>query len=135
MALYYRKRFENGQEIVVWEITEREEELIEIISQEGHKTEAFNQTSNLRRRLEQMAVRALLDRLFTPQTRVCYQESGKPLLENKGNSLENKVPALSIAHTRRFAVVLTAPGGKADIDVECFLRDCTPVAKNALHFS
>ena len=39
---------------------------------------------------------------------------------------------MSIAHTRRFACIVTAPGDKAGIDLECLSRNFEAVAKKAL---
>ncbi|HKM31707.1 MAG: 4-phosphopantetheinyl transferase family protein [Bacteroidales bacterium] len=132
MGLYYRERFSNGQEIAVWEITEQESELAALCLAAGHNPGEFSHTVNRQRRLERMAVRVLVDILFDRHTIIQYRDNGKPFLVHGKELPEKELKALSIAHTRRFACIVTAPGDKAGIDLECLSRNFEAVAKKAL---
>jgi phosphopantetheinyl transferase len=126
MGLYYREKFTNGQEIAVWEITEPEEELADRCKAAGHLPGFYRQTTSKQRRLERMAVRLLLDTLQGPRVILHYKENGQPFLHSS-------LSAVSIAHTRRFVCLLTAPGKQAGIDIECMTRIFEAVEKKALH--
>ena len=123
MGLYYREKFTNGQEIAVWEITEPEEELADRCKAAGHLPGFYRQTTSKQRRLERMAVRLLLDTLQGPRVILHYKENGQPFLHSS-------LSAVSIAHTRRFVCLLTAPGKQAGIDIECMTRNFEAVEKS-----
>lgn len=138
MGLYYREELNNGQEIAVWEITESEEKLQQACAEAGHDRLPYTQITNKQRRKERMAVRLLLDLLLGPHIQLCHKENGKPFLSNGLPLIEGRVeqvflPAVSIAHTKRFACLLTGPGEKAGIDIECLARNFAAVEKKALH--
>lgn len=138
MGLYYRKELSNGQEIAVWEITESEEELQQACADVGHDIRSYMQITNKQRRMERMAVRLLLDVMQGPHIQLCHTENGRPFLSTVLPFLEGCVeqvslPVVSIAHTKRFACLLTGPGKKAGIDIECLARNFEAVEKKALH--
>ncbi|HHV03847.1 MAG: 4'-phosphopantetheinyl transferase superfamily protein [Bacteroidales bacterium] len=125
MGLYYREQFKNGAEIVVWEITESEEQLKEICVLPNDEQEELSYITNSKRRLERLAVRAILDIIFQEKVYLGYHENGRPFLQNS-------IVEISIAHTRRFACVLTHPENSVGIDIEMLGRNFTPVEKKAL---
>ncbi|HPV87645.1 MAG TPA: 4'-phosphopantetheinyl transferase superfamily protein [Bacteroidales bacterium] len=125
MGLYYREQFKNGSEIVVWEITESEEQLKEMCVIPNDELEELSYITNPQRRLERLAVRAILDILFQEKVYLGYHENGRPFLQNS-------IVEISIAHTRRFACVLTHPENSVGIDIESLGRNFVPVEKKAL---
>ncbi|MEJ1730459.1 hypothetical protein SMA90_29455, partial [Escherichia coli] len=82
MGLYYREQFKNGAEIVVWEITESEEQLKEICVLPNDEQEELSYITNSKRRLERLAVRAILDIIFQEKVYLGYHENGRPFLQN-----------------------------------------------------
>ena len=64
MGLYLRKQLKNGAEISVWEVTETEEELLNIISIPNDELEELFIIKSEARRREKLAVRALLNTIF-----------------------------------------------------------------------
>ena len=64
MGLYYREQFKNGAEIVVWEITESEETLKETGVHPNDKQDETYYITNYKRKLERLAVWAILDIIF-----------------------------------------------------------------------
>ncbi|HOF75210.1 MAG TPA: 4'-phosphopantetheinyl transferase superfamily protein [Bacteroidales bacterium] len=125
MGLYYQEQFKNGAQIVVWEITETEEQLQEICTLPNEEREELSYITNPQRRLERLAVRAILHTLFQEKVYLGYHENGRPFLQNS-------IIELSIAHTRRFACVLTHPENNVGIDIELLDRNFTAVEKKAI---
>ena len=64
MGLYLRKKLDKGGEISVWEVTESEEELLNIISVPNEELEELLLIRSSSRRREKLAVRALLNTIF-----------------------------------------------------------------------
>ena len=124
MGLYYREKFKNGAEIVVWEITETEEQFMQICALPNDEEEELSYITNSQRRRERLAVRAILDTIFPEKVYLGYHENGRPFLQNS-------IVELSIAHTRRFACVLTHPQDSVGIDIEFLGRNFLSVEKKA----
>ncbi|HPJ82602.1 MAG: 4'-phosphopantetheinyl transferase superfamily protein [Bacteroidales bacterium] len=128
MGLYYQEQFKNGAQIVVWEITETEEQLQEICTLPNEEQEELSYITNPQRRLERLAVRAILHHIFQEKVYLGYHENGRPFLQNS-------IVELSIAHTRRFACVLTHPENSVGIDIESLGRNFNAVEKKAVRES
>lgn len=126
MGLYYREKFKNGAEIAVWEITETEPELAKHCVLPSDEQEELEYTTNPQRRLERLAVRALLDILFPEKVYLRYHDNGRPYL---GNSIVE----LSITHTKRFVCVLTHSSLSVGVDMESLTRDFSAVQSKALN--
>ena len=128
MGLYYQEQFKNGAQIVVWEITETEEQLKEICTLPNEEEEELSYITNPQRRLERLAVRAILQHIFQEKVYLGYHENGRPFLQNS-------IIELSIAHTRRFACVLTHPENNVGVDIESLGRNFSAVEKKAVRES
>lgn len=125
MALYLRKELDNGAEISIWEVTESEEELLEIISIPNEELEELYLTRSGARRREKLAVRALLNTIFEDRVYLGHHDNGSPFIQN--NSIH-----ISITHTNRFVAIITHPTEDVGIDLESVERDFSAVEKKAL---
>ncbi len=126
MGLYYREKFKNGAEIAVWEITETENQLSALCVLPNDEQEELSYISSEKRRIERLAVRALLDLLFPEKVYLRYHENGRPFLQNS-------IVELSIAHTGRFACVITHPENSVGIDIEALSRNFASVEARAVN--
>ena len=125
MALFYSRELENGAIISVWEITEREEELLSLSSVPSDELEELALIKNAKRRKERLAVRALLNEVFDGKVYLGHHDNGRPFLQNS-------LIEISISHTERFVAILTHPEESVGIDIESLERDFSAVEKKAL---
>lgn len=125
MGLYLQKELKNGAEISVWEITESEQELLDIISVPNEELEELLIIRSEARRREKLAVRALLNTIFNDKVYLGHHDNGSPFIQN--NSIH-----ISITHTARFVAIITHPTEDVGIDVESLDRDFSAVEKKAL---
>lgn len=125
MALYLRKELKNGAEISVWEITESEKELRDIISVPNEEMEELFMIKSEARRREKLAVRALLNTIFEEKVYLGHHDNGSPFIQN--NSIH-----ISITHTARFVAIITHPTEDVGIDIESLYRNFSAVEKKVL---
>ncbi|MEG0517271.1 MAG: 4'-phosphopantetheinyl transferase superfamily protein [Bacteroidales bacterium] len=125
MGLYFRKELKNGAEISVWEITESEEELLNIISIPNEELEELFIIKSGARRQEKLAVRALLNTVFNDKVYLGHHDNGSPFIQNN-------LTHISITHTTRFVSIITHPTEDVGIDIESINRDFSSVEKKAL---
>lgn len=127
MGIYYSRKFDNGAELAVWEVTETEEELLARCGLSDEEREELDLTKNPQRRKERLAVRALLHHLF-PKERVYlgYYDNGRPYLQNS-------IVEISISHTERFTCIFTHPELSLGVDIESLHRNFSAVERRVLH--
>ncbi len=125
MGLFFSRELENGATIAVWEITESEDELLELCSVPNEELEELKLTRSVARRRELLAVRALLNHMFDGKMYLGHHDNGRPFLQNS-------LTEISISHTSRFAVILTHPEESVGIDIESLKRNFSAVEKRAL---
>lgn len=125
MGLVYKKEIEDGAILAVWEITEQEDELMEICSLPNDDLEELAVTKNKMRRRELLAVRALLNDVFKEKLYLGHHDNGRPYLVNR-------VTEISISHTNRYAAIIAHPEKSVGIDIESLDRDFSAVEKRAL---
>lgn len=125
MGLYFRKELKNGAEISVWEVTESEEELLQIISIPSDELEEILMLRSQARRREKLAVRALLNTIFEEKVYLGHHDNGAPFIQNN-------LTHISITHTNRFVAIITHPTEDVGIDIESIERDFSAVEKKAL---
>ena len=125
MGLYLKKELENEAVIGVWQITETEEELIELSSTPTDEMEeiSFIRSESLRK--QRLAVRALLNTLFDDKVYLSHHDNGKPYLENNPVNI-------SITHTAKYVAVILHEEENVGIDLESLDRDFSAVEKKAL---
>jgi len=125
MGLYFSRELESGATISVWEITETEEELMNLSSVPHDEMEDLLITRSSARRKERLAVRALLNELFDGKVYLGHHDNGRPFLQNS-------LIEISISHTGRYVCVLTHPDDSVGVDIESLERNFSVVEKKAL---
>ena len=125
MALYLKKKLENDAEIGIWEITETEEQLVELSATPTDEMEeiSFIRSESLRK--QRLAVRALLNTMFDEKVYLSHHDNGKPYIENNPINI-------SMTHTTRFVAVILHDEEDVGIDIESLDRDFSAVEKKAL---
>ena len=125
MGLYLKKELENEAVIGVWQITETEDELVELSSTPSDEMEeiSFIRSESLRK--QRLAVRALLNTLFDEKVYLSHHDNGKPYLENNPVNI-------SISHTEKYVAVILHEEENVGIDIESLDRDFSAVEKKAL---
>lgn len=127
MALFWQH---NGEafRLAVWQADETEEELLAHFSpslRTEYECEARRFTM-LHRRMEWLAVRALLAKMVGEERRICYEPSGKPFLDDRSQ-------AISISHTKGYVALALYNGAAVGIDIEQYGQRVHRVASRFLH--
>ena len=129
MGLYLRKDLKGGGTIAVWEITETEKELLDILAKDeedrDEELEEISLYKSEQARRERLSVLALVQTLFEEPVHIGHHENGAPYIENDSTRI-------SITHTNRFSAVIIHPSEEVGIDIESIKRDFTAVEKRAL---
>ena len=125
MALYLRKKLDNKAEIAVWQITETEEELMNITSVPTDEMEEISLFRSESQRKQKLAVRALLNEVFEEKMYLNHHDNGKPYLENCATTI-------SITHTDKYVAIIIHDEEEVGIDVESLERDFSVVEQKAL---
>jgi hypothetical protein len=100
-----------GQRTAIWEITEDEYSLLQIASLDKAGVHALSLLINPGRRLEWLAVRALLKQFYPSSITIDYLENGKPLLVNNTDKI-------SISHSGKMVSIALHPHKNPGIDIE-----------------
>ena len=124
MALYLRKKLENKAEIAVWQVTETEEELRNLVSVPTDELEEISLYREESHRRQKLAVRALLNEVFEEKMYLNHHDNGKPYLENS-------VTNISITHTDKYVAIIISDDDELGIDIESLDRDFSVVAVTA----
>lgn len=111
MPLILKIEHPDGQRTALWEISETEQTLLEIASPGKAGLNAFSSLTNAGRRMEWLAVRALLKELYSPAPAIAYLENGKPVLQNHSDNI-------SISHSGIMVSIVTHPQKNPGIDIE-----------------
>ncbi len=125
MALYLRKKLENKAEIAVWQVTETEEELLNLVSIPTDELEDIMLYRSESQRRQKLAVRALLNEVFEEKMYLNHHDNGQPYLENC-------VTNISITHTEKYVAIIIHDEDDLGIDIESLDRDFSAVEKKAL---
>ena len=125
MALYLRKKLDNKAEIAVWQVTETEEELMNLTSVPTDEMEEISLFRNESQRKQKFAVRALINEIFEEKMYLNHHDNGQPYLENCATNI-------SITHTDKYVAVIIHDEDEVGIDVESLDRDFSVVEKKAL---
>ena len=126
MALYLRKTLDNDAEILVWQITETENELIELSSIPSDEMEEIQMYKSESQRKQKLAVRCLLDTAFDEKVYLNHHDNGKPFIENEAINI-------SITHTDKYVAIILHDEDDLGIDIESMDRDFSAVEKKALN--
>ena len=125
MGLYLRKTLDNKAEVSVWQITETEQELIDLGSVPTDEMEEIALIRSEAQRKQKLAVRALLNEVFEDKMYLNHHDNGKPYLENC-------ITNISITHTDKYVAIITHDEDDLGIDIESLDRDFSAVEKKAL---
>ncbi len=125
MSLYLRKKLDNKAEIAVWQVTETEEELLNLTSVPTDELEEISLFRNESHRKQKLAVRALINELFEEKMYLNHHDNGKPYFENCATNI-------SITHTDNYVAVIIHEEEEVGIDIESLERDFSAVEKKAL---
>ncbi len=125
MALYLRKKLENKAEIAVWQVTETEEELLDLVSIPTDELEDIMLYRSESQRRQKLAVRALLNEVFEEKMYLNHHDNGQPYLENC-------ITNISITHTEKYVAIIIHDEDDLGIDIESLDRDFSAVEKKAL---
>jgi 4'-phosphopantetheinyl transferase EntD len=120
MPLYSIEKVAGEGFLALWEITETQDELINSSAIPDDELETILKYPSARRRLEQLAVRALLNRCFTKKHYLGYEENNRPYLKNYPGDI-------SISHADKFVCILVHESKYAGIDIEGRGRNFVPV--------
>ena len=125
MALYLRRKLDNKAEIAVWQVTETEEELLNLTSVPTDELEEISLFRSESQRRQKLAVRALINELFDEKMYLNHHDNGQPYLENCATNI-------SITHTENYVAIITHEEEEVGIDIESLERDFSAVEKKAL---
>ena len=125
MGLYLKKKLDNDATLAVWQITETEQELIDLSSTPSDEMEEISYIRNESLRKQRLAVRALLNEVFEEKVYLSHHDNGKPYLENM-------VTNISITHTEKYVAIILHDEEDQGIDLESLDRDFSAVEKRAL---
>ncbi len=125
MPIHHIEHHRNKALSAVWEITETEEELRQQASIPQNELEELLLTNNPQRRVERLAVRALLNNMMGEKIYLRHHDNGRPFLPNNTANI-------SITHTQRFAAIIYHEEENVGIDMESLARDFSAVEKKAL---
>ena len=125
MALYLRKKLENKAEIAVWQVTESEDELRNLVSVPTDELEEISLFRSESQRRQKLAVRALINEVFEEKMYLNHHDNGQPYLENCATNI-------SITHTENYVAIIIHDDEEVGIDVESLDRDFSVVEKKAL---
>ncbi|MCL2097986.1 MAG: 4'-phosphopantetheinyl transferase superfamily protein [Bacteroidales bacterium] len=111
-----------GSIIAVWKITETEEFFTQ---HHDCRLDEYQHIAHPQRRLERLAVMALLSSMIKSKVCLRHHDNGRPYLDNsKAN--------ISITHSKGFAAVIYNENEAVGIDMESLSRDFSAVERKAL---
>lgn len=109
--MIYSKAQTAGADILIWEITETETELISLLSNFDVYKSEFEQLKTTKRKLEFLAARVALNTLTQSEISVKYTPEGKPFCSNTHLQI-------SISHSGKWIALITHPTNAVGIDIE-----------------
>ncbi len=118
---FYQSLHVNSTEILLWHITESEEELLAKVHLSISEKSYLQSITSVRRKQEWLAVRALLQGSIHHTSKILYHSSGTPYLENSTHFI-------SITHNKEFAVIAINPFSAIGVDIELKNRNFEKVA-------
>ncbi len=107
------------------QVTESEEELINLISVPTDELEEISLYRSESQRKQKLAVRALLNEVFEEKMYLNHHDNGKQYLENC-------VTNISLTHTEKYVAIIIHDEEDLGIDIESLDRDFSAVEKKVL---
>lgn len=109
--MIYSKLQQSGAGILIWEITESEDELQQLLLNFNTYREEYYQLKTTKRKLEFLAARVALNVLAGKLLTIIYTPQGKPYVLGKKLNI-------SISHTQKWISVVLHPTFSVGIDIE-----------------
>lgn len=109
----------------IWQISESEAQLRQLFTLSRAEEERLNDFTAPHRRLEWLAVRALLYRISGKELEICYTENGKPYIADGSCHI-------GISHTKGYAAIILSPDFEVGIDIEQYGRRVEKVTAHYL---
>lgn len=110
MALKEIRQIDSCTRLGLWEISESVEQFLELKVLSVYKNKVYADLGSESRRLEFLAVRALLYHMVGDDVAILYDNKGCPFLSNGWN--------ISISHTKGFAVIIVSEANNVAVDIE-----------------
>ena len=110
MALKEIRQIDSCTRLGLWEISESVEQFLELKVLSVYKNKVYADLGSESRRLEFLAVRALLSHMVGDDVAILYDNKGCPFLSNGWN--------ISISHTKGFAVIIVSEANNVAVDIE-----------------
>lgn len=107
-----RKWEYDGAVCGIWKVTETMDEFRFLLTDKSI-TPDFDNYKSPSRRLEFLAVRALLASILGKECKICHRPSGKPYMDSSDSRI-------SISHTKGYVAVSIHPFKEVGIDIEFF---------------
>lgn len=124
MPLLKKSDFNKSAHLILWQITEDEDQLRQRITMHPSDSEKFARLAHPVKRREFLALRCCLQEYFGYNPPVHYQPSGKPYLRKEGY--------ISFAHTQDYAGVIVSPYYPVGLDLETYRPGIRQVASKYL---
>ena len=124
MATKFVDNIENGL-IGFWEITERTEDLFDMLDPTNEELDRYLLIRNELRKREWLAVRLLLRQMATHSSKIDYEPTGKPLLVNFPGHI-------SLSHSSNCVAIYLHPTHQPGIDIESIKRNVERAARRFL---
>lgn len=112
--------------IGLWKFTETTADLLPDFSREELTDPTFLKYTHEKRKIEWLAIRALIRQLIGSDFTISYLGSGKPILKH------DQFKHISISHSRDFAAVILHEHLNVGIDIEETTRDFNRIEKRYL---
>ncbi len=109
--LLEKQQVENGAILAIWEISETVDELLDLLDLDPFVIAEVSQFTGEKRKLEYLAVRAMLNQVLGEKKSIAYEPNGKPFLTDKSYEI-------SITHTGHYAAIILHPTCRLGIDIE-----------------
>ncbi len=127
MPFFFEKKVNPYLRVAVWEITETETELLQLLPPLQSKEASFLESiSFVPRKLEWLASRILIYRLTGKYPASQYKDNGQPFLTGCNEKI-------SISHTRGFAAIALSAEKMPGIDIEYPSNRIEKVSDRFLH--
>lgn len=111
MPVILKIQHNDGQRTAVWEITENEPDLLNMALLNPADFSTFSSIANPGRRLEWLAVRALLKEFYASVPSIVYSQSGRPFLLDSADKI-------SVSHSGKMVGIVLHPSRNPGIDIE-----------------
>ena len=118
----FKQYTESSYKWGIWKASESLEELLALLPHKEKYEEGIGKFTAVSRKLEWLAVRVLLYTMLGEEKEIHYYSNGGPYLADGSFSI-------SISHTKGYvAVLLSEPGKRVGIDIECYSERVRKVA-------